>query len=54
VLGGGCFQNDRLSRAVRARLREGGFDVHRPRLFPPNDGAIALGQLAVARAGAPG
>ncbi len=27
-----------------------GVEVHSPRLFPPNDGAIALGQLAVARA----
>lgn len=50
VLGGGCFQNDRLARATRARLRAAGVEVHSPRLFPPNDGAIALGQLAVARA----
>ncbi len=50
VLGGGCFQNDRLARATRGRLRAAGVEVHSPRLFPPNDGAIALGQLAVARA----
>jgi hydrogenase maturation protein HypF len=50
VLGGGCFQNDRLARATRSRLRAAGVEVHSPKLFPPNDGAIALGQLAVARA----
>ena len=50
VLGGGCFQNDRLARGARARLRAAGFEAHSPRLFPPNDGAIALGQLLVARA----
>jgi hydrogenase maturation protein HypF len=48
VLGGGCFQNLRLTRAVHARLRARGFDVYLPRYYPPNDGAIALGQVLVA------
>jgi hydrogenase maturation protein HypF len=48
LLTGGCFQNRRLSRAVRARLECDGFDVRFPRLFPPNDGGISLGQLFVA------
>jgi hydrogenase maturation protein HypF len=50
ALGGGCFQNARLSRLVRARLEKEGFEVFCPRLVPPNDGGISLGQLAVAAA----
>jgi hydrogenase maturation protein HypF len=50
VLGGGCFQNARLSRLVRARLENDGFEVFSPRLVPPNDGCISLGQVAVAAA----
>jgi hydrogenase maturation protein HypF len=48
VLGGGCFQNARLSRLVRDHLEKTGFQVFSPRLVPPNDGCISLGQLAVA------
>jgi hydrogenase maturation protein HypF len=48
VLTGGCFQNLRLTETVRERLRSRGFDVRTPRLYPPNDGGIALGQLQVA------
>lgn len=48
VLAGGCFQNLRLARAIRARLGARGFAVHLPGQYPPNDGAIALGQVAVA------
>lgn len=48
VLAGGCFQNERLVRGVRARLERAGFDVYSARLVPPNDGAIALGQAIVA------
>jgi len=48
ALGGGVFQNALLlSAAVRA-LGERGFTVLRPRLLPPNDGGIALGQLMIA------
>jgi hydrogenase maturation protein HypF len=50
VLSGGCFQNARLTALVHARLEGAGFRVHRHRLFPPNDGAISLGQAMVAAA----
>jgi len=50
VCAGGCFQNLRLARDVRARLEASGVRVWTPRLVPPNDGGIALGQAAVAAA----
>jgi len=50
VLAGGCFQNALLTDLVLARLTEAGFRVHRHRRLPPNDGSIALGQVAVATA----
>ena len=50
VLCGGCFQNALLSRLVRERLLGEGFRVHAPVLFPPNDGAVSLGQAWVAAA----
>jgi hydrogenase maturation protein HypF len=48
VLAGGCFQNLRLTRAIHARLGARGFRVHLPTHYPPNDGAIALGQVVAA------
>jgi hydrogenase maturation protein HypF len=48
VLTGGCFQNRRLARDVRASLERAGFDVFSPSAYPPNDGGIALGQAWVA------
>ncbi|KFA92183.1 carbamoyltransferase HypF [Archangium violaceum] len=48
VLSGGCFQNLRLLRDVRARLLARGFGVFSPRQYPPNDGGLSLGQVAVA------
>ncbi|HEX2568789.1 MAG TPA: carbamoyltransferase HypF [Polyangia bacterium] len=48
VLAGGCFQNLRLLREVRARLVQRGFAVHAPRRYPPNDGSLSLGQALVA------
>jgi hydrogenase maturation protein HypF len=51
LLTGGCFQNRLLSRLCMAALREAGFEAVIPRRLPPNDGGIALGQLA-AMAGA--
>lgn len=44
LLTGGCFQNALLVGLVRARLAADGFQPHSPRCFPPNDGAISLGQ----------
>jgi hydrogenase maturation protein HypF len=48
VLSGGCFQNLRLLREAQARLRSRGFEVWSPRQYPPNDGGLSLGQVAVA------
>ncbi|MFO1501379.1 MAG: carbamoyltransferase HypF [Verrucomicrobiota bacterium] len=49
VLSGGCFQNKFLVERALARLNEAGFHAHFPRLVPPNDGGIALGQVLAAR-----
>jgi hydrogenase maturation protein HypF len=51
VLCGGCFQNALLTRLIRDRLMAAGFSVHLPGIFPPNDGAISLGQVWVAANG---
>lgn len=51
ALGGGVFQNAVLLEATQHGLRERGFTVLRPRLLPPNDGGIALGQLMIAASG---
>jgi hydrogenase maturation protein HypF len=51
ALGGGVFQNALLIGAAERALRERGFTVLRPILLPPNDGGIALGQLAVGASG---
>jgi hydrogenase maturation protein HypF len=51
VLGGGVFQNALLLDAAYSALTEGGFTVLRPRLLPPNDGGIALGQILVGASG---
>jgi len=51
ALGGGVFQNALLLESAAVALREHGFTVLRPRLLPPNDGGIALGQLVVAASG---
>ena len=48
ALCGGCFQNALLTRLVRERLQAAGYRVHLPALFPPNDGAVSLGQAWVA------
>jgi len=46
VLTGGCFQNRRLTEGALRGLRGAGFEAAIPRAVPPNDGGIALGQLA--------
>ncbi|MEV5162195.1 hypothetical protein [Streptomyces sp. NPDC053728] len=48
ALGGGVFQNAVLLEAVQHVLTERRLTVLRPRLLPPNDGGIALGQLLIA------
>lgn len=48
LLTGGCFQNPLLAGLCVAALRERGFTPLLPECFPPNDGAIALGQLYAA------
>jgi hydrogenase maturation protein HypF len=46
VLTGGCFQNRYLTERTVRRLREAGFQPCWHQRVPPNDGGIALGQLA--------
>ncbi|MCE5228577.1 carbamoyltransferase HypF [bacterium] len=48
VLCGGCFQNRVLLEGAISRLRHEQFRPWWPRLVPPNDGGIALGQAAAA------
>ncbi|MBN1316324.1 MAG: carbamoyltransferase HypF [Anaerolineales bacterium] len=48
ALSGGCFQNRLLLRLVVSALRNRGFKVLTHQRVPPNDGGIALGQVAVA------
>lgn len=50
VLSGGVFQNVRLLERVADGLGSRGVRVLVPRAFPPNDGAISFGQVAVASA----
>jgi hydrogenase maturation protein HypF len=51
ALGGGVFQNALLIAAAQRELRERGYTVLRPRLLPPSDAGIALGQLVAGAAG---
>jgi hydrogenase maturation protein HypF len=51
VLSGGCFQNKYLTERTVQRLTKEGFQPFWHQQTPPNDGCIALGQLAVARSG---
>jgi hydrogenase maturation protein HypF len=48
ALSGGTFQNRYLSEMIEDQLAGYGFEVIVPLRLPPNDGGIALGQLAVA------
>jgi hydrogenase maturation protein HypF len=49
VLGGGCFQNARLTESIIAALRDQQ-RVYLGREVPPGDGGIALGQAVIANA----
>jgi hydrogenase maturation protein HypF len=51
VLSGGCFQNRYLTEETIRRLRAGGFRPYWHQRVPPNDGGIALGQIAAAARG---
>lgn len=46
AMSGGCFQNKLLTELSVNRLRGEGFKVYWHQHIPPNDGGIALGQLA--------
>jgi len=48
ALTGGCFQNRYLTERTFHRLEEARFRVFTHQRVPPNDGGIALGQIAVA------
>jgi hydrogenase maturation protein HypF len=48
ALSGGCFQNRLLTELAAARLRAAGHEALLHRQTPPNDGGVALGQVAVA------
>lgn len=48
VLTGGCFQNACLLERTVSRLRAEGLRPYWHQRVPPNDGGIALGQIAVA------
>ncbi|MCK9377244.1 MAG: carbamoyltransferase HypF [Syntrophobacterales bacterium] len=50
VLSGGAFQNALLFTGLKHTLEAQGFEVLSHTLTPPNDGSIALGQVAVAAA----
>jgi hydrogenase maturation protein HypF len=50
VLAGGCFQNRHLLALTGQALEAAGIAVWWPQRLPPGDGALAVGQAAVARA----
>jgi len=47
VLSGGCFQNAILLEKSVKLLQENGFRPYWHQRIPPNDGGIALGQIAI-------
>lgn len=48
LLTGGVFQNPRFSAVVAGKVAGAGLEVLEHREVPPNDGAVSLGQAAVA------
>ncbi|MBI5281209.1 MAG: carbamoyltransferase HypF [Candidatus Solibacter usitatus] len=55
LLTGGCFQNALLTEQCSAALGGAGFKVYTHQALPPNDGAVAAGQILAAalRSGGP-
>ncbi len=49
VLTGGCFQNRLLTERAVHGLRDAGFSPYWHQRVPPNDGGLALGQIAASR-----
>jgi len=49
VLSGGCFQNKYLTERTISELEKAGFQPYWHQRVPPNDGGIALGQVAAVR-----
>lgn len=47
VLAGGTFQNRYLTKKIRDKLDNKGFEVYLPDMIPVNDQGIAVGQLAI-------
>ncbi|MGC8477815.1 MAG: hypothetical protein ACP5NP_15805 [Acetobacteraceae bacterium] len=50
LLTGGCFQNALLAGRAVARLDAAGIEPFCHRQVPPNDGGLAVGQIAFAAA----
>jgi hydrogenase maturation protein HypF len=50
ALGGGVFQNARLTASLRARLEAKRLRVLTPVALPANDGGLSYGQAVVAAA----
>ncbi len=48
ALGGGCFQNRFLKKKLTESLSASHLSVFSPQDIPPNDGGLALGQIAIA------
>lgn len=48
VLAGGVFQNKLFSETLIKLLQKAEFKIYHNELVPPNDGAVSLGQLAIA------
>jgi hydrogenase maturation protein HypF len=48
IMSGGCFQNRYLTEHAIQRLRQAGLHPYWHQRVPPNDGGIALGQVAAA------
>ena len=46
VLSGGCFQNALLTERTISLLQKNNYQVYWHQRIPPNDGGIALGQIA--------